>query len=155
MRGSDSRLRGNDSAVEVVDEQKFAAVSKPRIARLIQSVLSGERAGSKRVTVLFTDDRRIKKYHKDYFGDATATDVISFNAGEPQTAAEAGYLGDVVVSVQMAVRRAAEFGVTPNNELERYAVHGVLHLLGYKDKKAADHKKMYSKQEQYLKKFAR
>ncbi len=134
------------AAIEVVDEQDFVRVSKPRIAKILRKVLAGEKTAAG-VTVLFTDDKRIRRYHKVYMGLDSATDVMAFDAGET------GYLGDVIVSAETARRRAGEFGVTPRNELERYAVHGVLHLLGYRDKKAADHKKMHAKQEKYLKAF--
>ncbi len=140
-------IHGNGREIEVVNEQAFVRVSKTRVERLVRSVLRGEDAGGKGVTLLFTDDRRIRRYHRVHMGLDSATDVISFGAGEP------AYLGDVVVSAQTAKRRAAEFGVSARNEMERYAVHGVLHLLGYRDKGARDYKKMHGRQEKYLKKF--
>ena len=127
-----------------MNEQEYVRISAARIKKLIATVLKGERAGAKGVSVLLTDDRRIRRYHKVYMGIDTATDSIAFSAGDP------GYLGDVIVSGETALRRAPEFGVTPKNELERYAVHGVLHLLGYRDKASKDHKRMHARQEKYL-----
>jgi len=134
------------TTVEIVDEQKILRVPRARVRRLVGRVLRGERC-KKSVTVLFTDDKRIRGYHKVYMGLDSATDVMAFGAGDKD------YLGDVIVSAQTAKSRAAEFGATPTGELERYAVHGVLHLLGYKDKKPVDHKRMHARQEQYLKDF--
>jgi rRNA maturation RNase YbeY len=43
--------------------------------------------------------------------------------------------GELFICVEDAVRQAREFGTNWQSELVRYAVHGVLHLLGYDDLK--------------------
>ncbi len=141
--------------IEVTDEQKgrFVRVSAKRIADLLTFVLKREGAAGKGVSVLITDDRRIAKVHKDYLDDPTPTDVISFGLPKGSPEAKVGYLGDVVASAQTAKRVAAGYGQTPAAELERYCVHGTLHLLGYDDMKPADRKKMHAVQEKYLTEF--
>lgn len=130
-------------------------ISAKRIADLLSFVLKREGAAGKGVSVLLTDDRRIAKVHKDYLNDPTPTDVISFGLPKSSPEAKAGYLGDVVVSAQTAKRAAPGFGQTPAAELERYCVHGTLHLLGYDDHSAKDHKEMHAAQEKYLTEFSR
>jgi probable rRNA maturation factor len=41
--------------------------------------------------------------------------------------------GEIVISGETAGRNAAEYGVSPQTELELYLVHGLLHLCGYDD----------------------
>lgn len=130
--------------IEVVNEQSRLRVDRKRTEGLIRRVLKGEKAGRRDVTLLITDDKGIRKLNRDYLRHDRATDVIAFNAGEKK------YLGDVVVSAETAVRESTHYGTTPKNEFERYVVHGLLHLLGYRDKKPADYKKMNRKQEGYL-----
>lgn len=149
------RVKRPASSTEVVDEQKgrYVRVSAKRIESLLLFVLKREGVGGRRVSVLITDDRRIAKVHKDFMNDPTPTDVISFGVPAKSPEAKAGYLGDVIASAQTAKRAAAGYGQTPAQELERYCVHGTLHLLGYDDHKPADHKEMHAAQEKYLTAF--
>lgn len=143
------------SQIEITDEQKsrFVRPDLRRIEALLRFVLKQEGAAGKGVSVLITDDRRIAKVHKDFMNDPTPTDVISFGVPAKSPESKAGYLGDVIASAQTAKRAAAEYGQTPAQELERYCVHGTLHLLGYDDHKPADHKEMHAAQEKYLAAF--
>lgn len=143
------------SQIEITDEQggRFVRVDARRIEALLQHVLKREGAAGKGVSVLITDDKRIAKVHKDFMNDPTPTDAISFGVPANSPEAKAGYLGDVIASAQTAKRVAREYGQTPAQELERYCVHGTLHLLGYDDHKPADHKEMHAAQERYLKGF--
>ncbi len=141
------------ASVEVVDEQHFLRVDKKRTARLIGFVLEGEKSKRRGVTLLVADDRRIAEYHGEYLGDKSSTDVIAFGLPDRVAGTEKDHLGDVVVSAETAKRESSRYGKTPGNEFERYVVHGLLHLLGYRDKKKSDHTKMHGKQEAYLEAF--
>lgn len=147
----------SNSAIEIINEQKLVQLSAARVVRLLEFVLRKERAVGRGISVLVTDDRRIAKLHKDYLNDPTPTDVISFGLpkGAPEAAGKSGHLGDLVVSAQTAKRVAPDFDQTAVQELERYCVHGTLHLLGYDDHKPADYKKMHAAQEKYLAEFNR
>ena len=52
-----------------------------------------------------------------------------FNGSEPDYGAP--MLGDVVVSVDTALRESKEFGESLEYAVERLLIHGVLHLLGF------------------------
>ena len=91
------------------------------------------------MSVLITDDRRIRAINKRYLKHDYATDVVSFDTG------------DIVVSVDTARRFAKELGIPAREELARYLVHGTLHLLGYVDKNKKDHALMHGRQEKLLK----
>ena len=54
------------------------------------------------------------------------------NGGRGAAASEfAGFLGDVVISVETARRNARREGHSTANEIRWLILHGVLHLLGY------------------------
>jgi rRNA maturation RNase YbeY len=61
-------------------------------------------------------------------------------------------IGDIFISVDRVKENATKFNVTFFEELNRVMVHGVLHLLGYKDKKKAEQEKMRERENYYLNK---
>ncbi len=91
------------------------------LARLAR--LTAARAGE--VSVLFCGDVRMRRLNRDYRGKDRSTDVLAFPA-EPGP-----LLGDIVVSVPYAARRARRRGEPRSREIDRLLVHGFLHLLGY------------------------
>ena len=92
------------------------------------------------ISVLLVDNETIRSLNRDYRNKDAATDVLSFPMeeamdGEPEPAVIGGpterLLGDLVISVEMAVAQAAEYGHSVERELAFLSVHGLLHLLGY------------------------
>lgn len=77
------------------------------------------------MTVALAPDARVRALNRQYRGVPSATDVLSFPAGEP------GLLGDVVIALGVARRQAATAGHSLQTELRVLALHGLLHLLGY------------------------
>ena len=77
------------------------------------------------VSVLLTDDEGIKGLNRDYRGLDRPTDVLSFPQDDPVI------LGDIVVSVEKAASQARGCSISPEAEMRRLLVHGLLHLLGY------------------------
>ncbi|MFT5206639.1 MAG: putative rRNA maturation factor [Candidatus Omnitrophota bacterium] len=140
--------------IDILNEQNSLRVNSKRIEKLIQSVLKGEKAKQRSVTLLVCGDAKMKVLNKQYFGKKTSTDVIAFGVEADYIApGEEDYLGDIVVSADMAISTAPKYKTQPQREFERYIVHGLLHLLGYNDVEPADYKKMHSVQEVYLDRF--
>ena len=65
-----------------------------------------------------------------YRGRDYPTDVLSFTYGSEEDEGT-NFLGDVVIDPEIACRNAERWRVTPDRELRRLLLHGVLHLLGY------------------------
>lgn len=82
----------------------------------------------------------------------TVTDVMSFPSDHNRFCDE-DYLGDVVVSAERAAKVAARYGQPKIREMERYVVHGILHLLGHDDKTPELKEKMFAVQESILNRF--
>jgi len=60
-------------------------------------------------------------------------------------------LGDVVISLDTAVRQAAERGVPVADEVRTLLIHGLLHLLGYDhERSSAEARRMFRKQRQLV-----
>jgi probable rRNA maturation factor len=84
------------------------------------------------LSVLFTDDRTISGLNQSYLGRHGPTDVLAFpmfNGSSPSLPPE--MLGDVVISVDTAVKESARLGEPLERTIFRLLIHGILHLLGY------------------------
>src|SRR6185503_14097389 len=107
------------------------------IERAAQAALANQRESLEvNLSVVLTDDRRLRKLNRDYLGIDAPTDVLSFPASEsdgsetdPETGAR--YLGDILISVPYAAKGAKQAGHPLESELQLLVVHGVLHLLGH------------------------
>jgi probable rRNA maturation factor len=80
-------------------------------------------------TILFVDQREMRKLNKTYRGKDYATDVLSFDGDS-----EASF-GELVISPQVIKRQAKEHGLSLQDELGYMVLHGVLHLLGFDHEK--------------------
>ncbi len=88
------------------------------------------------VSLVLCGDGTIQELNRDYRGIDAPTDVLSFPLGEYEpveegASAEPLYIaGDIVISVPAMERNSDEFLVSPDEELRRLIVHGILHLSG-------------------------
>lgn len=128
-----------------------AAPSLERIEALAAEVLAAEDASGQELSVTLVDDEQIAQLHLDYMDIPGPTDVISFPLSDPEDPIP--ILGEVVVSVDTAAREAEERGLSLEEELLRYVVHGTLHLLGYDDHEEQERIEMHARQEELLATF--
>jgi len=99
------------------------------------------------LAILLTDDLEIRALNRDFRKHDRATDVLSFHlqelAGEDDPAGDAVNLGDIVISIETARRRAPR-GTSLASELHRLTIHGLCHLFGHDHKRAGEAKVMYA-----------
>ena len=96
------------------------------------------------VYVLCKDDYLLKK-NIQFLNHNTLTDVITFDYCK-----EGLINGDILISTERVEENSRKFNVDYLTELQRVMVHGLLHLLGYKDKSAEDIKIIREKENFYL-----
>lgn len=107
------------------------------VKRFVRSVLRGEDVVDGGVTVVLTDDTRMRALNSRFRDRDIATDVLAFpfhdDPDHPEELEDdaGAYLGDVVVSLERAREQAPRFHNDPETELARLLAHGLLHLLGY------------------------
>jgi probable rRNA maturation factor len=87
----------------------------------------------------FCDEEEMARLHGEFMNDPTPTDVMSFEGDEDDD----GYLGDVIVCVDVAKKEAEHHEHDELAELQFYAVHGLLHLMGYDDHTDEDREEMH------------
>lgn len=141
--------------VEVQVDPPFAAQVDPaQVQRTVREVLVQEgRAEEGEVTVVITDDERVRELNRRYRGVDLPTDVLAFG-GVAEGFVEAPdlppYLGDVVISYPRVQAQAEEQGHSPAEELALLVIHGVLHLLGYDHESSEEKAIMWARQEEIL-----
>lgn len=78
------------------------------------------------LTLLLTNDERLRALNGQFRGKDAPTNVLSFPA-----AGVDGYLGDIAIALGVTSRESAASGISLEAHTLHLAVHGVLHLLGY------------------------
>jgi probable rRNA maturation factor len=112
------------------------------------------------VDVFITDDRKIRKLNREYRNIDKATDVLSFCMQEKEPGGfaipddEVSHLGEIIISMDTAMRDAAEQGIGLEKEIQFLLIHGTLHLLGYDHEKAADGRAMRKKEDEVFRALA-
>jgi len=81
------------------------------------------------ISIIFCDDSRLLEINQKYLKHFYFTDVITFNYNNSDVIS-----GDIFISLDRVVENASLFNVDVYHELNRVMVHGLLHLLGFKDK---------------------
>ena len=94
------------------------------------------------LNIIFSDDSNLNRLKLEYFNEDVLTDVLAFPI-QNDTKLEA----EIYISYDRAISSSKEFNVSLNSELIRLIVHGILHLLGYRDNNDELKKVMFDKQE--------
>ena len=131
------------------------------IERAARAALKHQQASTKtNLSIVLTDNRRLRKLNRDYLGIDAPTDVLSFPASEadgsetdgseidPETGAR--YLGDILISIPYARKSAKQTGHSLEAEVQLLVVHGVLHLLGHDHARPREKTRMWKAQREIL-----
>lgn len=116
---------------------KLPAGTKLLIRKACNATLKYENfKDSAEVEVSIVNDQMIKEINNEFRNIDDSTDVLSFPLGEngvydvnPET--DNLMLGDIVISIDHALRQAALYGHSVEREIAFLTVHSMLHLLGY------------------------
>ena len=100
------------------------------------------------LSYVFCSDEYLLQINQEYLNHDTLTDIVTFDNSEDPKKIE----GDVFISIDRVKENGEKLG-TSETELERVMVHGLLHLLGYKDKKKEDKALMTEKEDFYIKQY--
>lgn len=129
-----------------MEEVKFNLRHKRKIRDWIIKSIENEEYKVGILNYILTNDNILLQLNKEYLRHHTLTDIITFDLSE-----ESGEIsGDIFISLDRAKENAREYKVTLKSELNRLMIHGVLHLIGYKDKSAEEKELMREKEEFYL-----
>ena len=102
------------------------------------------------LSIVLTDNRRLRKLNRQYLGIDAPTDVLSFPSSETDPDTGAQYIGDILISVPRAQAHAEAAGHPLEAEVQLLVVHGVLHLLGHDHAGPEEKARMWNVQAEIL-----
>jgi probable rRNA maturation factor len=127
--------------IEVADRHGGLSFDGLALKRILRSVLA-EAVGSAELSVAVVGDAEMQQINRTFLGRDHPTDVMAF----PYSTEEDHLEGEVVINADEALRQAAQRSHGAEDELQLYAVHGVLHLLGYDDADVEQRKRMHERE---------
>ena len=124
----------------------FIIKHKTKLRSWIHNTISDNQKKPLLINYIFTTDKYLGEINKDFLKHDTYTDIITFDQSSDPYQIEA----DIFISVERIKENAKNFNVTFTNELHRVMIHGILHLLGYKDKNESQRAEMRKIENHYL-----
>ena len=135
------------------EEIKFVLKEKIRHKTWLTKLAAKEKYSIAELNYIFCSDEYLHKVNLDYLNHDTYTDIITFDNSEDKE--ERIIEGDIFISIERVKENAGKFETVLEDELHRVMAHGLLHLMGYKDKSAKDSVLMREKEEEGIKLFKR
>lgn len=127
------------------EDVKFTLSDRLKLKSWIKSVISGYGKKLGDVTYIFCSDDYLLSINRQYLQHDYYTDIITFDYVEDDIIS-----GDLFISFDTVKSNSELFGTTFTDELHRVMIHGVLHLLGLKDKAPEDEAKMRNAENEAL-----
>ena len=109
------------------------------------------------LSVLLTDDNRIKEINKKYRKINKSTNVLSFPQNDERFVTKKTskiILGDIVISLEKIINESRLQNKNLSDHLSHMVVHSLLHLLGFNHEKVKDFKIMKKKEINILSKLS-
>ena len=127
----------------------FRLAAKTSLKKFIST--SFEKDAKKRLSVsyVFCSDEYLLRINQDFLKHDYYTDIITFPLSETDQKVEA----EIYISIDRVRENALKLKAPFEQELLRVIFHGVLHLIGYKDKTATQKEQMRKAEEKWIKEF--
>jgi rRNA maturation RNase YbeY len=141
---SDQNLNFKDNIeeeflIDFHEEDRFLpkSLTTTKIRDWIESLTSSYGSKIERLDYIFCSDEYLIKINKEYLDHDDYTDIITFPYQEGKTIES-----DIFISLDRVMENAQMLEIKYEHELLRVLAHGLLHLIGFKDKSAEDVIKM-------------
>jgi probable rRNA maturation factor len=134
--------------INITNEQSALRIDRRRIRAAVRAILDDHGFTSAIIGIAIVDDEAISRLHGQYLQNPDPTDVLSFLL----ESADAYLEGEVAVSAETALATARRLGAQADEELLRYVIHGMLHLVGYDDRAPKERAAIRRQERFYLKK---
>ena len=128
--------------IQFVDTKMF---SIENYSKWVKKIIRKEKKIVGDIVFVFCNDKYMLEKNIKFLNHDTLTDVITFDYCKGEIIS-----GDIIISIDRVKENATIFNVSFFNELERVMAHGLLHLLGYKDKNKKDALIMREKENFYI-----
>ncbi|MBC7654808.1 MAG: rRNA maturation RNase YbeY [Oligoflexus sp.] len=128
------------------EETNFKLKQLNQTRTWIKNTIESESYSLKSINFILCSDQYLLNINQQYLNHDTYTDIITFDNSEINKHIQS----DIFISIERIKENSKAYKVTIDTELHRIMIHGILHLLGYKDKSTKDKKLMTIKENEYL-----
>ena len=128
------------------EEIPFTLNEKLSRKRWLKKIATNEGFKIKELNYIFCSDEYLYQMNKNYLRHETYTDIITFDNSEKKGDIE----GDIFISIDRVRENAKTHTQELETEMNRVLAHGLLHLMGYKDKTQEEAALMRLKEEEAL-----
>ena len=122
---------GGADRIEIQLAHPRRVLDTAALSDLLRTVAEVEGVELRALSVVLSDHETVHALNRDYLHHDYVTDVLAFDLRDPPDAASID--GEIYVDLDTAAERHEEFGTSFEREAFRYAIHGMLHLAGYRD----------------------
>ena len=126
------------------DIQAFS-IHKNHFINHVNRLINNELKKCGDISIVFCSDKYLLDMNKQYLNHNYYTDIITFDYVQDNVIS-----GDLFISFTRLMDNSETFDNELIKEVYRVVFHGVLHLLGYKDKTEDEKKLMTDKENYYL-----
>ena len=127
------------------EDVSLPLLNQPSVIAWLCNVCESENKELDEVSIIFCSDDYLLTMNNEYLQHDYYTDIITFDY-----CIDNQVVGDLFISIDRVMDNANLNQVSFDNELLRVMVHGILHLIGFKDKSDEDSKLMRLKEDEYL-----
>ena len=127
------------------EDVSLPKLKKRKLISWIKNVIQSEGKKVGQVSFIFCSDDYLLEVNKKYLNHDYYTDIITFDYVEENV-----IQGDIFISVDRVKENSVTFRTIFEDEIHRILIHGILHLIGYKDKLKKDKHLMTTKEDYYL-----
>lgn len=120
----------------------FTLPESESTARWINTIIEKEGFELVELNFIFCSDEYLYNMNVQYLDHDTYTDIITFDNSETENQIE----GDIFISIERVRENADQMKISLEEELHRVIIHGVLHLMGHKDKTTEEKEGMRKKE---------
>jgi probable rRNA maturation factor len=131
------------------EDIKYSLKGKNKYKIWLKSIAETKGLKIKDLNYIFCSDEYLYQINVDYLNHKTYTDIITFDNSENEGLIE----GDIFISIERVKDNAEKECVDFEKELQRVISHGLLHLMGYKDKLDTDRSNMRKMEEKAMAMF--
>ncbi len=108
-------------------------VDEKKINSWINLIISQNNCVAAEINYIFCSDDYILKINNQYLKHNYFTDIITFDYCEDNKIS-----GDVFISIDTVLSNSKTYHTSFSQELNRVIIHGILHLIGFKDKSESE-----------------
>lgn len=117
----------------------------PRLREWFHKTIEEEQHVLGKINFILLNDKELHQINLQYLAHDTFTDIITFDYNKGTI-----LFGEIYISLDRVKDNARMNDISFEEEFHRILIHGLLHLLSYKDKNPEDKKVMTQKEDYYL-----